>query len=273
MVRRNLSIPHRIACVTAEPLDLPSHIEIISPPADFQDIRIPTWPETRPQCLRRLTMFAPDAGEIFGDRFVCMDLDCVIGESLDLLFDTEAEFRICTGTAKERPYNGSMMLLKAGARPQVYTDFTPAKAAAAGRRFVGSDQAWIADCLTGEATWGEDDGVVYYGLPRSPETVKRVMFFPGGAKPWMRFQDGWISEHYRRSPQGRCLVLGYKGQVWRDAERALKAGPVNGVIASPEAAEHWPGPLVIARDDFEAEQLARMHGFDELAWCGSREAA
>lgn len=273
MVRRNLSIPHRIACVTAEAIDLPSHIEIIAPPTEFENIRIPSWPEHRPQCLRRLAMFAPDAGKTFGERFVCMDLDCVIGGEMAPLFASKAGFRICTGTAEGRPYNGSMMLLKAGARPRVYTEFTPKKAAAAGRRFVGSDQAWIADCLPGEATWGQEDGVVYYGLPRALGTVKRVMFFPGSAKPWSRFSDSWIAGNYRRDPQGRALVLGHKGPVWRDAEKALKAGPVNGVIASPEAAAHWPGPVVLARDDFEAGQLARMHGFDELAWCGTREAA
>lgn len=272
MVRRNLSTPHRIACVTAEDIDLPSHIEIIRPPREFENVRIPSWPAYRPQCLRRLTMFAPDAAATFGDRFVCMDLDCVIGAPLAPLFRTRDSFKICTGTMRGRPYNGSMMLLTAGARPQVYTEFSPAKAVAAGKKFVGSDQAWIADRLPGEATWGEADGVIYYGLPRLLDTVKRLMFFPGSTKPWGRFHDRWIADNYRRERQGRALVLGYQGAVWRDAAAALAAGPVAGVIASPEAAEHWPGVTAVARDDLEARQLARMHGFSDLAWCGTREA-
>lgn len=274
MVRRHLNMPHRIACVTAESIDLPSHIDIIRPPDEFEDIRIPSWPEHRPQCLRRLVMFAPDAGMTFGERFVCMDLDCVIGEALDPLFSASVDFKICTGTAEGRPYNGSMMLLKAGARPQVYLEFTPAKAADAGRRFVGSDQAWIAERIPGEATWGESDGLVYFGLPRSPDAIKRVMFFPGATKPWERSHNTWIGRHYRREPRGHCVILTHEGDVWGDAEKAFDVGGVDGVIASPEAAEHWPGQIdAVARDNREAALLARMHGFDEVTWCGSREAA
>ena len=138
MIRRNLTIPHQLVCVTDEQLDLPSHIEVIRPPGDFTDVRIPSWPEYRPQCLRRLSMFRPDAAEIFGPRFVCTDLDLVVGGNLDPLFSTKDKFRICKGTAESRPYNGSMFILTAGARAKVYSKFTPEAAVKAGRRFVGS---------------------------------------------------------------------------------------------------------------------------------------
>lgn len=272
MVRRHLSVPHSLACVTDEAIDLPSHIEIIRPPKDFADVRIPSWPEARPQCLRRISMFRPDAARWFGERFVCMDLDCVIGDDLAPLFSGPEDFRICAGTASGRPYNGSMMLLKAGSRAKVFSKFTPERAATAGRRYVGSDQAWIAHVLPDERTWGEADGVGFYGLPRSPESARRVMFFAGAVKPWQRPHDSWIGEHYRRAPQGRCLVLGYEGDVWGDAGRALDGPGFDGVIASPEAAAHWPGALTaVAGDNREARLLARMHGFEETVWCGRSE--
>jgi hypothetical protein len=274
MVHRHLQQPHRIACVTDEVVDLPG-ITIIRPPHDFNDIRIPSWPEHRPQCLRRLVMFRPDAARWFGERFVCMDLDCVISAPLDPLFDWSIGFRITRGTARGRPYNGSLMQIAAGARPQVYADFTAGGAAEAGSRFTGSDQAWLAHCLgPHEATWSEPDGVNFHGLSRSPDAPRRIKFFAGSDKPWMRLHDPWISEHYRRGNRGRCLILGYHKSVWRDAAKALETGNFEGVIASPEAAEHWPGPLVaVARDNDEAAQLARMHGFEDLTWCGVREAA
>lgn len=271
MVRRNLSIPHRLVCVTDEQLDLPSHIEIIRPPGDFVDVRIPTWPEYRPQCLRRLSMFRPDAAEIFGPRFVCTDLDLVVGASLNPLFETRDQFRICKGTAEGRPYNGSMFILTAGARPKVYSDFTPAGAIKAGRKFVGSDQAWIAHCLPNEPTWGEDNGVVFHGLPRAPETERRVMFFAGEIKPWMRIRDPWIREHYHRDNRGRCLALGYSPDVWADLEQVIDQAPFDGVIASPEVAAHWPSVPMIAADDMEAAQLAHMQGFETVIWCGRSE--
>src|SRR3546814_8279920 len=78
MVRRNLSMPHRIACVTDMPEGIDRSVEIITPPGEFLDISNPRWSNGRPQCYQRLSMFRRDAGEIFGERFVSMDLDVVV---------------------------------------------------------------------------------------------------------------------------------------------------------------------------------------------------
>lgn len=272
MIRRNLSLPHRLAVVTNEQLDI-AGLEVIPPPADFEGVRIPSWPEHRPQCLRRLSMFRRDAGEIFGDEILCTDLDVVVGASLDPLLRERGDFRMAIGTAPGRPYNGSLIYLRTGSRPQVYDKFTPERAAAAGARFVGSDQAWIAACLgPNEATWGEADGLVYHRLAQKPNMTRRVLCFPGAEKPWHRLHDPWIGLHYRRSPQGRCLVLGYDETLWADTAAALERGLYDAVIASPEAAEHWPGEiLAVARDNDEAGRLAHMHGFDDVTWCGAKE--
>lgn len=272
MIRRNLSLPHRLAVVTSEPLDI-AGLEVIPPPADFEGVRIPTWPETRPQCLRRLSMFRRDAGEIFGEEILCTDLDLVVGGSLDPLLGERVDFRMAVGTAPGRPYNGSLLYLRAGSRPEVYEDFTPERAAEAGQRFVGSDQAWIAACLgPDEATWGEADGLVYHGATRRMEGPRRIMFFPGRDKPWDCLGDPWIAARYRRSPAGRCLVLGYDDTLWDDVSAALEHGPYAAVVASPEAAEHWRGELLaVARDNDEAARIAHLHGFDDVTWCGVKE--
>jgi hypothetical protein len=202
-VRRNLTLPHTIACVTDHPEGIDSSIEIITPPRDFENVRIPTWGDRKPQCLRRISMFRPDAAEIFGPRFACMDLDAVIAGSLDPLFDVRNDFKMMIGTApKIRPYNGSMMLMTAGTRPQVYTEFTPERATLAGKHFLGSDQAWIAFSLGwGEATWDEKDGAVWFSPRYSMNPPEcRVMFFPGAVKPWTvaghRPLDHWVRRHY-----------------------------------------------------------------------------
>jgi hypothetical protein len=187
MVRRNLSMPHRIACVTDEPL--PSGVDRIVPPHDFEDIQ-PKWGPRKPNCFRRLSMFRRDAADIFGERFVCMDLDCVIGGPLDPLFDRKEDLVLFKGTAHDRPYNGSMMLIRAGCRPKVYEKFNQAAADLSGEKFVGSDQAWLAHCLGwGEKTWSEKDGVFFYGqgsvYKAVAKTVKPlILFFPGKIKPW-----------------------------------------------------------------------------------------
>ncbi len=274
MVRRNLSMPHRIACVTDIPEGIDPSIEIIAPPRDFEDWRIPTWAEGRPQCLRRIAMFSLNAAEIFGDRFVCMDLDCVIMGSLDDLFKPSYDFRIYRGTAEGRLYNGSMMLIEAGCRPQVYENFTLEGATEAGSKFIGSDQAWISHCLgAGEATWGAEHGVFWWGSPLDrPNSDAKIIFFPGGVKPWtvaIGDDKKWVSEFYKRSPRGKALILGYGPNLWEEAEKAVLIEDFSGVIASPEAAAHWPGDvLAIASNDQQAERLARMHGFSEYVFCG-----
>lgn len=282
MVRRNLTIPHRLAVVTDIEADY-GDIEVIAPPRDFEDVRIPTWGPEKPQCLRRISMFRPDAASIFGERFVCMDMDCVIAENIDDLFTRQEDivlYKSPSGTFNNtRPYNGSMLMMTAGARSEVYTRFTPEGAVDAGQKYIGSDQAWISHVLgAGEATWSEDDRVFWWKRV-TPGQTPRIMFFPGSPKPWQLAESGgndWVDAHYRRSPQGRCMILGYAPNVWDDAVSALDSGPFDAVIASPEASEHWPGEvLAVATDDIHADRLARMHGFDEIVFCGrsEREAA
>lgn len=203
MVRRNLSMPHRIACVTDAPQGIDASIEIIKPPGDFHDIQ-PNWGPRKPNCYRRLSMFRRDADKIFGERFVCMDLDCVVGGPLDPLFDRKEDLVLFKGTTPDRPYNGSMMLIRAGCRPKVYEDFTAEGARVSGERFFGSDQAWLAHKLGGgERVWAERDGVFWYGpLYKSlAKTVKpRILFFPGKIKPWTIAPihiDPFTSNNYR----------------------------------------------------------------------------
>ena len=186
MVSRNLRMKHRLACVTTEK-DLPSNVERIDPPGDFEGIE-PNWGPRKPNCYRRLSMFRRDAAKIFGKRFVCMDLDCVIGDHLDPLFDRPEDLILYNGTAPDRPYNGSMMLITAGCRPKVFEDFNAAGAKISGEKFVGSDQAWLAHKLgRGERVWSEKDRVFFYGpLYRglAKKLKPRILFFPGKIKPW-----------------------------------------------------------------------------------------
>lgn len=274
MIRRYLTMPHRLAVVTDLDGDFGQGVEKISPPRELDDARIPTWGAHRPQCLRRLTMFRRDAAELFGaDRIVCTDLDLVVCGSLDSLFDAKDDFRITRGTATSRAYNGSMMMLRLGSRPQVYEKFSLERAAEAGRRHVGSDQAWIAHCLPGEKTWTPTDGVRFWGA-HHPVADARVVFFAGQQKPWTLAAIGsetFVARHYRGRRADRCLVLGYSPSVWEDVA-ALELDGFGAFIASPEAAAHWPGGLLaIADDDYHAQRLAAMHGFSDVVFCGRTE--
>jgi hypothetical protein len=191
-------MPHRLVCVTAE-TDLPPNVERIDPPGEFEDIQ-PKWGPRKPNCFRRLVMFRSDAEKTFGRRFVSMDLDCIVGGPLDPLFDRPEDFVICKGTHHSRPYNGSMMLLRAGCRPHVYDSFDQAGADASGEAFHGSDQAWLAQCLgPQETTWGEADGVWHlHRYLQVKKAVPTVLFFPGKRKPWdLHRVFPWMRANYR----------------------------------------------------------------------------
>lgn len=200
MVRRNLSMPHRICCVTDMPEGIDLSVEVIVPPGEFLDITNPRWTNGRPQCYRRLAMFRRDAAGIFGERFVSMDLDAVIGGSLDPLFDRDDDLVLFKGTVRNRPYNGSMMMMTAGCRPAVYEDFNQEAALESGRLFCGSDQAWLMHKLgPNEKIWDERDGVYWFGgaYRRRHQPDPRILFFPGSLKPWdVQKIDPFARQHY-----------------------------------------------------------------------------
>lgn len=220
MFRQYLTLPHTLACVTNIRGGFDQDIELIPLPTEFEEITIRNWSERSgaPQCLRRLSMFHPDAARIFGaERFVSTDIDMIATDVLDPLYDHDHDFRMFGGTSSRRPYNGSMVQMTAGCRPEVYERFAadPEGVARAARAmYVGSDQAVISMILgKGEKIWSKDDGVYAYSprfarnnrVPASggrslevgmPEGM-RMMFFPGFDKPWQidKFKHSpWIPD-------------------------------------------------------------------------------
>ena len=194
-VARHYSQPHRFVCITDEPLD---GIECL-----------PLWPDLAELggCYRRLKLFDPDM-DLLGDRFVALDLDAVIVGSLDPLFDRAEDFVINAHTGKMPPqqlYNGSMILMNRGARPQVWREFDTEKSPQKLRgdhRVIGTDQAWIRLMLgENEARFTGHDGV--YDVRHSPGISRRlpdnarIVFFSGPRDPQTEYNKvPWIKEHW-----------------------------------------------------------------------------
>lgn len=207
MLGRHYTKPFKLICVTDDWRGLSKDIEVV-----------PIWemkgnPQSphggmSPNCYRRLRAFAPEAKQWFGDRFVSIDLDVVITDLIDPLFDRKDQFVIWEGTAKGSIYNGTMFMLETGTRPQVWNSFDPVESPrltlAAGMR--GSDQAWIQYCLPGEATWTAADDYVYSyhrhiirtdgRMPRRA----RIVSFAGNQDPWdpdIQRTYEWVRNNYR----------------------------------------------------------------------------
>lgn len=267
MVRRHCTLDIEFACVTDLPEGIDPSIRIIKPPGEWEGLQTANWKGGRPSCYRRISMFRPDAARIFGKRFVCMDLDVVIGGNIDSILDRSEDFMICGPSNKGARwlYNGSMILMTAGCRPQVYETFTPQRAELASRKYVGSDQAWLAYSLgPGEPTWGPDEGVTRYGSQRRGP----MMFFPGHIKPWDCLGDEWIREHYRLGSGRSGIILADGDSVWDEAARVR--GPFDHVIAMPQAAREWPSPVdAVAETIEQAVVAAYMLGVDRPVICGA----
>ncbi len=191
-VLKNTTIPVRVACVTDEPEGIADHIDIIKPPHEFDNIKTPWTNRTQtPKCYRRLTMFRPDAAEIFGaEKIICMDIDVLIVGNIDHIINRDADCCFVNGSSPlKRRYNGGLVMVKAGSRPEVYNQFTQDGAVESGKKFVGSDQAWYNHILSqDEQTYGPEDGVYFFGSnfkakyrKYPPENIC-ILLFPGSVK-------------------------------------------------------------------------------------------
>jgi len=205
MVRRNYPSNHRFICVTDSPEGIDSSIEIVPLWNDFATIPSPHG-RLFPSCYRRLKAFSAEAREWFGDRFVSLDLDCVVTGNLAPLWDRKDDFIIWGDTHRTSPYNGSMFMMTAGCRKQVWDDFNPSTSPAITKAmgYLGSDQAWIGARLgTLEHKWTSKDGVCSY---RNQIATKggalpvgaRIVFYHGNVDPWSPQAQSlkWVRDNY-----------------------------------------------------------------------------
>lgn len=208
MVRRHFPHPHRFLCITDDQKGIDSRVEIIPAWNDHASVQSPHGGKN-PSCYRRLRMFHPEAAQWFGSRFVSLDLDVVITADLTPLWDRPEDI-VMWGDTNPQPgshYNGSMILLTAGSRPHVWTEFDPAVSPAKSlkARCWGSDQGWLSFCLGGgEARWSKADGVYSFrnhmkSNPRNLPENARVIIWHGALDPWSPQVQNlpWVREHYR----------------------------------------------------------------------------
>jgi hypothetical protein len=206
MVARHFHAPHRFICVTDDANGIDPEVEIQTPWNDFADIPSPHG-GNNPSCFRRLRAFHPHIAEFFGPRFVSLDLDCVITSDITPIWDRPEDFVIWGDfTNPKTAYNGSMFMLTAGARPQVWGEFDPAWSPFRAKQSGcwGSDQGWITFRLgTGEARWTRQDGVFSFRNDVAPSgklpAGARIVIFHGAQDPWGEFAQKyeWVRTHYR----------------------------------------------------------------------------
>lgn len=204
MLQRHLRMPHEFVCMTDKPL-----VE-----EGIRCIPLDNRPHYDGTCGRKLTIWAPDASERIGKRILSLDLDIVIVDDITPLIDRPEDvvmfrnpnFSIERGRAF---YQGSVQLMTAGSRPQVWDEFhSPTMPSRINSRFGGFEQAWLSEVLPwNEAHWTDADGI--YGAGRLgdvgetvgshlPENAK-IVVFPGNRmcdQPHVQEAHKWVAEHY-----------------------------------------------------------------------------
>jgi hypothetical protein len=197
--RRHMKQPFRFLVITDNLNDYPEGAEPWA-------IRDPALCDIK-GCYARLRMFDPEWmawHEV--DRLLCLDLDLVVTGPLDALVDREEKFLIWLNANQSNPCrtNGSVMYLRVGCAPEVWSDFTVAKSAAVPYHEFPDDQNWINHKLPNCAGWncGPESGIWAFGKRGWPKDNKlpegaRIVAFPGARDPSQFTHLDWVKEHWR----------------------------------------------------------------------------
>lgn len=158
-------------------------------------------------CFARLRMF--DYGwqqnRKIDDRLVCMDLDMIITGPLDPLFRRPETFVILGGanSVNPCPFNGSVMMVRAGHHGELWTDFSMEEATKIKYHEFPDDQGWIAHKLPNAATWpcGLRSGIYAFKKPGWPADNRlppdaRIVAFPGARRPSEFTKFAWVRIHW-----------------------------------------------------------------------------
>lgn len=211
MMSRHLGLAHEIVCVTDDPAGIDPSVRIV--PLDT-----PVWAAMRDarRCGVRIRAFGADMAGILGPRFAWIDLDVVITGDVTAIFDRPEDIVITAPPRPPLPYNGSIVLMTAGARAAVYETWTAADYTRRGealgrargvRHGTVSDEGWMA-CVLGdhEATWTRDDGIVYFRRDldegRKPLPADAKIVIMNGRRydpsmPELQRRCPWIGKYWR----------------------------------------------------------------------------
>lgn len=204
-VRRHLSQPCKFVVITD---DMERGVAaMVNEPIDavwpIEDIEL-----TKVQgCFARLRLFDPNWQMKRGltGRIVSIDLDCVVTGSLDELFCRADPFLILKGAnaVNPCPYNGSVWMLRAGYRPDVWAGFSLEAAAQMQFYAFPDDQAWFHHKMPNENGYeaGPRSGVYAFkkpGWPKGDDLPKgaRLVCFPGSRDPGQFKNLNWIKENW-----------------------------------------------------------------------------
>ncbi len=197
--RRHLKQPFRFVLNTDDFTKAPEGVE----PWAIRDLGLTTFKG----CFARLRMFDPEWMEWLAiTELLCLDLDLIVTGPLDDLVNRPEKFLILQGAnaVNPCPYNGSVMMIRAGAHPEIWRDFNLDAAQRAPFHEFPDDQGWIWHKVPDAAGWkaGPESGIYAFQKPGWPKgdalpSDARVVCFPGWREPSKFTHLDWVKEHWR----------------------------------------------------------------------------
>lgn len=207
MLKRHLSLPHRIVCITDQPKDLPAGVEPAKMP------KVLPWDF---KGLRRMWLYSAEAARI-GERLFQLDLDVILTDSIDPIVNRPEPFVIWKSDSNWKDkwaYNATVMLITPGAQEDLWQRYIkdPRAAFNAAEKDgwgpkVNSDQALACYLLKDQQVpvWTEADGIRAYRVFAGkhgdrgqvlPEGT-RIVSFHGPrdpSQPELQAKSPWIRE-------------------------------------------------------------------------------
>lgn len=202
MIDRHISIDYEPVCITDDPTGIDKRVRIV-----------PLWDDYRHLggCYTRLKAFSQEMEHVIGGRFLWLDLDAIICGDLAPYIKDPADIKFWGDTHPRTPYNGSIVLMTAGCREDVWTRFqedTDKKIRQTrSMAYIGTDQAIIGLILgRNERKWSVRDGIYSFRIhfekckrTELPDNARIVMFHgrhdPSDVELYTRYP--WIKEHWR----------------------------------------------------------------------------
>lgn len=205
MLRDRIKIPLRIVLFTDQEAKGAEVDKVLPIPQDPKNVSFPKGIN----CYRRLRLFDPFFSAQFGTEWVMsVDLDTLILEDITPEIEWAMnDFGFCIIRGRlavehgQRPYNGSLYVLRVGQHQHVWDEFSyetsPAECLRSGWR--GSDQTWLSLKLQGAPTLGPEHGFYFYeqyleSSDKDPEA--KMLHYAGLLKPWGRMCKDRTPELY-----------------------------------------------------------------------------
>ncbi len=210
MLRRRLTLPHRIVCITDRPGDLPDGVV----PAKMPPL-LP-WDN---KGLRRMWLYSAEAKRL-GDRLFQLDLDVILTGNIDALVNRPEPFVIWKSDSNWKDkwaYNATVMLITPGAQGPLWKRymadprgaFRDAEIDGWGPR-TNSDQALACYLLKDQdvPVWTQADGIYAYRV-FAGKYGERGQVLPDGCKlvsfhgprdpsqPDLQQKSPWIAQHWQ----------------------------------------------------------------------------